>query len=130
MKAVDQVPELRAAIRNHLEALAEADFGRARTAVVPGALEEHRKFEADLAKLARPVEMEALALAKIGAQYISKLRFVSGNSKLTILFRWRMEGTCWKIAALEDLSNKRSPWSDVPDLTKAIAEKLAVIGNA
>jgi hypothetical protein len=130
MKAQDLVPELHAAIGAHLDALAQGNFGRARTLVAPSALDEHRKFEGDLAKLAKPVEMEALALAKIGAQYISKLSFVSVVAKLTVLFRWRKDGDDWKIAALEDLSHKRSPWSDVPDLTKAIAEKLAENRNA
>jgi hypothetical protein len=130
MKAQDLVPDLRAAIHAHLDALGQGDFGRARTFVAASALDVHRKFEDDLAKLAKPVEMEALALAKIGFQYVSKLRFLSRAAKLIVLSRWRKDADHWKIAALEDLSHKRSPWSDVPDLAKAVAEKRAENGIA
>src|ERR1700733_15586060 len=86
---------------------------------------------AEIARIARPVKVEALALAKVGFQYISKIRFSNGAAMRRVLYRWRKEPDGkWVIVGVEDTTGKRSSWSDVPNLTAAIAEARAGNGNA
>ena len=81
--------------------------------------------------LRRPVKVEALALAKVGFQYISKIRFSNGAAMRRVLYRWRKEPDGkWLIVSVEDTTGKRSSWSDIPNLTAAIAEARAGNGNA
>jgi len=132
MNQLDKIPELREAIAAHAAALASGDSAAAEAFAVPGALETHRQAAAEIARIARPVKVETLALAKVGFQYISKLRFTDGGGAMRrVLYRWRKEaGGKWLIAAVEDTTNKRSPWSDVPDLAAAVALARAGNGNA
>jgi ketosteroid isomerase-like protein len=131
MTQLDKIPELREAIAAHAAALASGDSAAAEAFAVPDALETHRQAAAEIARIARPVKVETLALAKVGFQYISKLRFTGGDAMRRVLYRWRKETSGkWLIAAVEDTTNKRSPWSDVPDLAAAVAQARAGNGNA
>ncbi len=86
---------------------------------------------AEIARLQKPLAVETLALAKIGGQYISKLRIVGTGAHRRVLYRWRKDaGGTWMIAGVEDTTNKRSPWSDVPTLAAAAAQVRAENGNA
>ena len=77
------------------------------------------------------IEVEPLALAKIGAQYMSKMGIETAGGKRRVLFRWRREDDGrWLIAEVEDISEKRSPWSDIPDLVAAAAQARAEARNA
>jgi hypothetical protein len=128
---LDKIDDLREAIASHAAALAAGDSARAEAFALPGALETHRQAAAGIARVARPVRVETLALAKVGFQYISKLRFTGAGAMRRVLYRWRKEdGGRWLIAAVEDTTNKRSPWSDVPDLAAAAAQARAENGNA
>src|ERR1700683_5301073 len=71
-----------------------------------------------IARMAQPVKVEALALAKVGFQYISKIRFSNGEAMRRVLYRWRKEPDGkWVIVSVEDTTGKRSSWSDIPNLT-------------
>ncbi len=44
---------------------------------------------------------------------MSKIRFLTDGAPLLMVNRWREENGAWRIAESEDLSGKRSPWSDI-----------------
>jgi hypothetical protein len=130
MKAREQVPELHEAIAAHARALAAGDASSEKF-VLPRAIEAYRKADAKIAQMPKPIEVEPLAQAKIGAQYVSKLGIASAGRRRRVLYRWRREDDGrWLIAEVEDISEKRSPWSDIPDLVAAAAEKRAEARNA
>ena len=130
MKAQAQITELHEAIAAHVGALADAPAAAERF-VQPVAMESYRKAAAEIARMAKPVAVKPLGLAKIGAQYISKLGIENAAGRRVVLYRWRREADGrWLVAGVEDISGKRSPWSDVPDLATAAAERRARNGNA
>ena len=131
MKKLDDITDLREAIATHAAALAAGDSATADGFVLAQAIETHRQAAAEVARIARPVKVEALALAKVGFQYVSKIRFTNGGAMRRVLYRWRKEADGkWAIAGVEDTTGKRSSWSDVPDLAAAIAQARTENGNA
>ncbi len=131
MKKMDDITDLRDAIATHAAALAAGDSTAAEKFVLPNAIETHRQAAAEIARIARPAKVETLALAKVGFQYISKLRFTNGNAMRRVLYRWRKEADGkWVIVSVEDTTGKRSSWSDIPDLAAAVAQARAENGNA
>ena len=131
MKKLDDITDLRDAIATHAEALAANDTATAEKFVLPQAIELHRQAAAEIARIPQPRTLEKLALAKIGFQYISKLRFTNGDAMRRVLYRWRKEADGkWLIAGVEDTTGKRSSWSDVPNLAAAIEQARAGNGNA
>jgi hypothetical protein len=131
MKKLDDITDLRAAIATHAAALAAGDSTTAEKFVLPQALETHRQAASEISRIAQPAKVETLALAKVGFQYISKLRFTNGAAMRRVLYRWRKEADGkWVIVSVEDTTGKRSSWSDVPDLAAAIAQARAGNGNA
>ncbi len=130
MVHVDKIDDLREAIATHAAALAAGDSAKADAFVLPQAIQAHRQAAAEVVRLRKPVAVETLALAKVGFQYISKIRFSNGAAMRRVLYRWRKETDGkWLIVGVEDTTNKRSPWSDVPTLAAA-AQARAVNGNA
>jgi len=131
MKKLDDITDLREAIASHAAALAANDTAKAEAFVLPGALETHREAAAEIARIPQPVTVETLALAKVGFQYISKLRFTGTGAMRRVLYRWRKEPDGkWVIVSVEDTTGKRSSWSDIPDLAAAVAQARAGNGNA
>jgi hypothetical protein len=131
MKKLDDITDLRDAIATHAAALAAGDSATAEKFVLPQALETHRQAAAEIDRIPQPAKVETLALAKVGFQYISKLRFTNGAAMRRVLYRWRKEADGkWVIVSVEDTTGKRSSWSDVPDLAAAIAQARAGNGNA
>lgn len=131
MKKLDDITDLREAIATHAAALAAGDSATTEKFVLPQALETHRQAAAEIARIAKPVKVEMLALAKIGFQYISKIRFSNGTAMRRVLYRWRKEADGkWVIVSVEDTTGKRSSWSDIPDLAAAVAQARAENGNA
>ncbi|MDO8432439.1 MAG: hypothetical protein Q7S58_08535 [Candidatus Binatus sp.] len=129
----ERFPELHGAIAAFREAIARRDTSVAEKFVAAAAstLEAYRQAAAEIAKLPDPIAVEALGLARIGGHFISKLKIESGARTLKFLYRWRREPDGrWLIVAVEDISNKRSSWSDVPDLKTAAAQVRAENGNA
>jgi ketosteroid isomerase-like protein len=131
MKKLDDITDLRDAIATHAALLAAGDSTAAEKFVLPQAIETHRQAAAEIARIPHPAKVETLALAKVGFQYISKLRFTSGNAMRRVLYRWRKEADGkWVIVSVEDTTGKRSSWSDIPDLAAAVAQARAENGNA
>jgi len=112
------VPGLDERIAAYAAAIAAGDDTKGESFVSPAALPEYRGAIAAVAargpfKKAAP---RKLALARMGFQYILKLRLFGSDAPATLLIRWRQEPAKtgeWMIASLEDLSGKRSPWSDI-----------------
>ena len=133
MKKLDDITDLREAIAMHAAALGAGDSVAAEKFVLPQALETHRQAAAEIARVPQPAKVETLALAKVGFQYISKLRFTGGSETAMrrVLYRWRKEADGkWVIVSVEDTTGKRSSWSDIPDLAAAVAQARAGNGNA
>ena len=133
MKKLDDITDLREAIATHAAALGAGDSATAEKFVLPQALETHRQAAAEIARVPQPAKVETLALAKVGFQYISKLRFTGGDETAMrrVLYRWRKEADGkWVIVSVEDTTGKRSSWSDIPDLAAAVAQARAGNGNA
>ena len=131
MKTLDDITPLREAIATHSAALAAYDSAKAEAFALPGAIEAHRQAAAEIAHIGQPVKIETLALAKVGFQYMSKIRFTNGAAMRRVLYRWRKEAEGnWLIVGVEDTTGKRSSWSDVPDLAAAVAQARAGNGNA
>ncbi len=114
MKEPDKFPELDDAIAAHARAVCGGDLKSAEAFAADAALAAHRAvFTA--ARADSPADFVELGRARIGFQYVSKMRFTLGERNLTALLRWRLEDDGkWRIAEIEDLSGKRSPWSDIP----------------
>ncbi len=131
MKKLDDITDLREAIATHAEAIAAGDSGAAEKFVLAQAIEIHRQAAAEIARIPRPVKIETLALAKVGFQYISKIRFSNTDAMRRVLYRWRKEPDGkWAIVSVEDTTGKRSSWSDIPELAAAVAQARAGNGNA
>ncbi len=131
MVHMDDISDLREAIAAHAAALAAGDSTAAEKFVIANAIETHRQTAAEIARIPKPAKVETLALAKVGFQYISKLRFTNGNAMRRALYRWRKEADGkWVIVSVEDTTGKRSSWSDVPTLAAAIEQTRAGNGNA
>jgi hypothetical protein len=52
---------------------------------------------------------ELIARARLGFQYIAKVRLHGANGDLTLQCRWREEQGAWRIAEIADVGS-RSPW--------------------
>jgi hypothetical protein len=112
MKGHAEFPELDKAIAEHANAITSGDLQKAESFLSDSAHESHRQFVSKIAK-GSIKEFIALGRSRIGFQHISKVRFLTDNEPLLILNRWREENGAWRIASTEDLSGKRSPWSDI-----------------
>jgi hypothetical protein len=99
--------------------------------VLSQAIETHRHADAEISRISKTITLEKLALAKVGFQYISKLRFTNANAMRRVLYRWRKEADGkWRVVSVEDTTGKRSSWSDIPNLAAAVAQARAGNGNA
>ncbi len=107
-----KVPELEARIIAHGKALLEG--AAASEAFVDPAARENYRAAVIEATRHRFDSCERLALARIGEQFMSKIRLWAGDKSITLLIRWkRASDGAWVIADAEDTTGKRSPWSDI-----------------
>jgi hypothetical protein len=111
MKGHAEFPELEKAIDAHAQAIFHGDANAAK-AFLSSANQSHDKFVSGIAKGAIKSFVK-LGRARIGAQHMSKIRFLTEGGPLLMVNRWRQENGAWRIADSEDLSGKRSPWSDI-----------------
>jgi hypothetical protein len=108
-----KVPELDERIAQHARFLIASDDRAAAAMVTPAAIANWRLVAAAIGAR-RPLDRyELLACAKIGMQFIAKTRFSGAGGALTLLIRWKQMDGNWMIAEAEDISAKRSPWSDL-----------------
>jgi len=117
MKSRVDAPELNDAIQAHARALAAGDARAAESHIAAAVLEAHRAIFREYASENHLGNCEILARAKIGNQFMSKIRMSGRRGTLTLLNRWiKSTDGQWKIAEIDDLSAKRSGWSDVAPL--------------
>jgi len=108
-----KVPELDERIAEHACVLIANDDRAAEAMVTPAGLATWRTLAATISAR-RPLDRyELLACAKIGMQFMAKTRFSGASGALTLLIRWKQTDGKWMIAEVEDISAKRSPWSDL-----------------
>jgi hypothetical protein len=112
MKGHAEFPELDKSIDAHARAIAGGDLSSASAFVSANANDSHNRFVSKTAKVTIK-GFSKLGRARIGAQHMSKIRFLTDGEPLLMLNRWRQENGAWQIAGTEDLSGKRSPWSDI-----------------
>ena len=113
-----KIPELDERIAQHARALIASEDRAAEAMVTPAGLATWRSVTAAIGAR-RPLDRyELLACARIGMQFIAKTRFSTASGLLTLLIRWKQTDGRWMIADAEDISAKRSPWSDLQHYSK------------
>lgn len=110
MKSLTQVPELDRAIAAHGCALESgAPLGEF---IAADARERCRAVMDAVLKDGPLAGFQPVGKARIGFQYMSKIRFTRGGRPVVLLNRWKDENGTWRIAEVTDLSAKRSGWSE------------------
>jgi hypothetical protein len=122
MKGMAKIPALEDAIAALIDALAKGDTRTAEALVSDSARDAFKELTGAAFRGGPAQSIERLGFARIGFHYMMKLRLLAGGAKITWLLRWREEDGRWRLASIEDLSGKRSPWSDVPTLANARRE--------
>jgi hypothetical protein len=112
MKGHAEFPELEKLIDAHANAIVAGNFAATKGFLSSGENQQHNDFVSKIEKgiIKRYVKV---GRARIGAQHMSKIRFLTDGEPLLMVNRWREENGTWRIADSEDLSGKRSPWSDI-----------------
>jgi hypothetical protein len=112
--------ELRDAIASHAHSLIKGDSADAEKWVEGPGLEGYRAAVALAPEMQRLESFDVIAHARLGFQFIVKVRFHAGNNfKLPLQVRWRKQNdTAWRIIEVENL-NSHSPWRK-PDKPKAV----------
>ena len=113
MKVVTEVPELDTAMAQHAAAILAGDTGAIRGFISPAAGDTPFDVIAGLLAKGKFSSADVMGKAKIGFQFCAKVQLLRGDEKTLLLIRWRNEDAVWRIAEIEDMSGKRSPWSDI-----------------
>ena len=108
-----KVPELDERIAEHARVLIASDDRAAEAMVTPAGLATWRAVAPAISARLPLDRYELLACAKIGRQFMAKTRFSGASGALTLLIRWKQAEGKWMIAEVEDITAKRSPWSDL-----------------
>ncbi len=102
------------AIAAHARAVLAGDSEAAEHHVVPGALDAYRTAFAEAWQLGPFERCTAPGLARLGTQYISKIRFEAASSGALMQIRWtRDRDGRWLIAEAEHFPPGRTPWTGV-----------------
>jgi hypothetical protein len=114
MKAQAKVPELTEAIAAHARAVLAGDNDAAESHVTPTALEAYRLAMNEAGRLGPFDRHAAPGLARLGTQYISKVRFSGARGSALMQIRWARDGEGrWLIAEAEYFPPGRTPWTGV-----------------
>jgi hypothetical protein len=114
MRPQDKVPQLTETIAAHARAVLAGDTGTAERYVTPPALETYRQAMDEAMRLGPFDRHAAPALARLGIQYISKVRFTGANGSALMQIRWKRAGEGqWLIAEAEYFPPGRTPWTGV-----------------
>jgi hypothetical protein len=112
MKGHAEFPELEKLIDAHARAIAKGDLEGTKKFLSHGENAPHDEFVLK-ARNGSIKSYVKLGRARVGRQHLSKIRFLTDDAPLLMVNRWREEDGTWRIADSEDLSGKRSPWSDI-----------------
>jgi hypothetical protein len=114
MKPRARPPELLDAIAAHARAVLAGDNAVAERHVAPAVLDAYRIAFGEAARLGPFERYTAPGLARLGTQYISKVRFEAAGSSALIQIRWTRDGDGrWLIAEAEYFPPGRTPWTGV-----------------
>ena len=114
MRAQKKVPELLEAIGAHARAVVAGDAGAAEGCVRPVALEAYRAAISAAASVGPFNGYATPALARLGTQYISKVRLAGAQGCSLMQIRWAREGDGrWQIVEAEYFPPGHTPWSGV-----------------
>lgn len=114
MKPQAKVPELAEAIAAHAGAVLASDNGAAESHVTPAALEAYRLAMNEAERAAPFDRYAAPGLARLGTQYISKVRFSGERGSALMQIRWSRDGEGrWLIAEAEYFPPGRTSWTGV-----------------
>lgn len=114
MKPQVKVPELAEAIAAHARAAIAGDTCGAEGYVTPAALEAYRLTIGEAMRLGPFDSHTAPGLARLGTQYISKVRLAGARGSALMQIRWTQDGTGrWLIAEAEYFPPGRTPWTGV-----------------
>jgi hypothetical protein len=114
MKPRLEMAGLAEAIAAHALAVRAGDAGAAESYVTPAALEAYRLAMNEVMALGPFDRHEAPALARLGTDYISKVRFAGARGNAVMQIRWRRDGASrWRIAEAEYFAPGRTPWTGV-----------------
>jgi hypothetical protein len=114
MKAQAKVPELAEAIAAHARAVLANDSDAAESHVTPAALEAYRLTMNEANRVGPFDRHAAPGLARLGTQYISKVRFSGARGSALMQIRWARDGEGrWLIAEAEYFPPGRTPWTGV-----------------
>jgi len=109
-----KVPELAEAIAAHARAVRAGDSGAAESYVMPAALEAYRPAIDEAMRLGPFDRHVAPGLARLGTQYISKVRLLGARGSALMQIRWaRGSDGRWLIAEAEYFPPGRTPWTGV-----------------
>ncbi|MGH7913867.1 MAG: hypothetical protein ACREPW_04360 [Candidatus Binataceae bacterium] len=107
-----KVPDLAEAIAAHASAVLAGDIGAAEGCVTPTALEAYRLAIKEAMRLGPFDRYTAPALARLGTQYIAKVRFAGARGGAQMQVRWARGGEGrWLIAEAEYFPPGRTPWT-------------------
>ncbi|HTJ10324.1 MAG TPA: hypothetical protein VL393_11610 [Candidatus Binataceae bacterium] len=114
MRPPVKAPELLEAIAAHARAVLAGDVGAAEGYVAPPALDAYRLAISDAMSLGPFDRYTAPGLARVGAQYISKVRLANERASALMQIRWARDGAeRWLIAEAEYFPPGRTPWTGV-----------------
>jgi hypothetical protein len=114
MKPQVKVPELAEAIAAHARAVLAGDSSAAEGHVAPAALEAYRLAMNEAMRQGPFDRHTAPGLARLGSQYISKVRFAGARGGALMQIRWTRDGERrWLIAEAEYFPPGRTPWTGV-----------------
>ncbi len=114
MKPQVKVPELADAIAAHARAVLAGDISAAEGLVAPAALEAYRLAMNEAMRQGPFDRHAAPGLARLGSQYISKVRLLGARGSALLQIRWTRDGERrWLIAEAEYFPPGRTPWTGV-----------------
>jgi hypothetical protein len=113
-----KVPDLNERIAAHARAVIAGDDATAEAFVASASLAPWRAACASIKGQYPFRDFDLLARAKIGMQYMAKTRFHGAHGVSTLLIRWKKLDGTWTIADAEDITGKRSPWTDIPHYSR------------
>ncbi|HTT74641.1 MAG TPA: hypothetical protein VMF50_01510 [Candidatus Binataceae bacterium] len=98
------------AVTAYAESIMKGDMDAGSKLVAAGAMVSHRETFASAAEKQPWNDYDLIARARLGRQYIVKVRFHGSSGALTLQCRWRESaGSGWQIAEIADIG-LRSPW--------------------
>jgi hypothetical protein len=111
VKRTGTPPELETAVGAYAAALAAGDERGAAALVDGRAAEAASVVHARAASMRLTGRIEVIARARLGMQYIVKLRLTgAAGAAMTLQSRWhREDGGAWRLIEIED-AGLRSPW--------------------